>query len=319
MLKIARSLFTALALVAACMAHAADPTYRVINTMPDYWKYEAAAKGLDANAQLKLFRELVIERYPEIYTARVIGLDETKPVDVELAKRFVRTQRMMGDKTAQIRAVSDSIAADLPRYEAKFRQTFPDLDFRGNIYFMHTLGGFDGGTRKIDGKTTLLFGVDMIGYVYGADVDPQPFFHHELFHLYHDQFKGNGAHSTLFAGALWREGLATYVAQALNPQASGVSIFALPKSTPDRVKADLPRIARDMRQLLDSRDKKDYQRYFTGARENGEPPQRAGYYVGYLIASKLGKTHTLQELAKMPFAQVRVKIEKALEEMEAGR
>ena len=316
--KYIRLLLAIVALLVAATANAGEPTYRVVNVMPDYWKFEAAAQGLDGNARLRLFRELVIANHPEAYTAKVIGLDEDKPFDEQLARRFARAERLVADKTALMRTISDSITQDLPRYEATFRQTFPDLDYRGDIYFMHSLGGFDGSTRKVAGKTALLFGVDMIAYVYGTGVDVQPFFHHELFHLYHGQFTGNGAHSSLFAGALWREGLATYVAQALNPQASGVSIFGIPRSTPDRVKQNLPPLAQEIHRLLDSRDKKDYARYFTGARENAVVPQRAGYYVGYLVAAKLAKHHTLPELAKLPFAQVRVEMEKALSELEAG-
>ena len=41
------------------------------------------------------------------------------------------------------------------------------------------------------GQQALLFGLDMMAYVYGNDADPEPFFDHELFHIYHSQFLGS--------------------------------------------------------------------------------------------------------------------------------
>src|SRR3954467_1990299 len=84
--------------------------YRVIDVMPDYWKFDAQARGLDEPARLKLFHELVIDRHPEVYTAPVIGLAEDKPFDQELARRFVRVDRLIADKTELMRRLSDSIA-----------------------------------------------------------------------------------------------------------------------------------------------------------------------------------------------------------------
>jgi uncharacterized protein YjaZ len=184
---------------------------------------------------------------------------------------------------------------------------------------MHSLGGFDGATRTVKGRTALLFGVDMIAYIYGTDANPEPFFHHELFHLYHAQFKGagSGVKASLLS-SLWREGLATYVAQELNPQAIGVAIFGLPRSTPTLAQGRLSALARELRDNLDSDSAQDYARFFTGAREDAPVPARSGYYVGYLVAKELAKRHTMAELARAPIAQLRPEIEAALDAMAAG-
>src|SRR5437868_657483 len=87
--------------------------YRVVDVMPDYWKFDAQAQGLDENARLQLFRELVVQRHPELYNARVIGLPDDKPFDQELARRFARVNRMTEGKAPLMRKLSDSIAADL--------------------------------------------------------------------------------------------------------------------------------------------------------------------------------------------------------------
>ena len=292
--------------------------YRVRNLMPEYWAFHARAEGLAPQAQAHLFRREVAERHPQVYTARVIGLPPDVPYQDALARRYLRVHEMLAGRHAVMRKVSDAIAADLPRYESRFREVFPDLDFRGDVYFMHSLGGFDGATRIVDGQLALLFGVDMIAHVYGGEIDPQPFFHHELFHVYHAQFVPE-RDAEPFLVALWREGLATYVAQKLNPAAQGVSIFGLPPSTPGRVNAALSLHARTVRGLLDSRDREDLARWFTGVRETGEVPARAGYVLGFRIAERLGRQRGLRDLARASIGSLRADIEQALVEFASGR
>lgn len=295
-------------------------SYRVVDLMPEFWAFHERSAALDPAAQAELFRSSVAASHPQLYTAAVIGLPAGQPLDQQLRQRYLRVQPLLADRTGLLRRLSDSIGRDLPRYEARFRAVFDDLAYCGDVYFMHSLGGFDGATRKVDGRTALLFGLDMIAYVYDTDADLQPFFHHELFHLYHAQFRGAGDQdgpSSLIA-ALWGEGLATYVAQALNPEAGGVSVFGLPRTTPGRVRSGLPALARKIRGLLDSRAKQDYALYFMGTAEDAPVPARSGYYLGYLVAAQLARTHSLKELAQTPVATLRPEIEAALDRLGAG-
>jgi hypothetical protein len=303
---------------AGCAATVTEPspTYRVIDLMPAFWAFWAQAQGVHEAARPALFQQMVVSRAPQAYAAPVIGLALDKPYDEELARRYHRVQSLLADRMGLMRTLSDHIAHDLRRYETTFRSAFADLAYRGDIYFMHSLGGFDGGTRRIDGRTALMFGLDMIAYVYGTEADPAPFFHHELFHVYHAQFSaGAESEADTVVHALWREGLATFVAQALNPKASGVSIFGLPATMPARVQADLPRVAQALRTRLDSRDEDDYRRFFLGNQDRDGMPARSGYYIGYLVARELAKRHMLVELAHAPLARLRPEIDKALAAM----
>jgi hypothetical protein len=163
------------AAVAGCAAvDVPAPSYRVIDLMPAYWDFWARAQVVDENARPALFRQMVVSHAPQAYAASVIGLAPDKPYDEELARRYHRVQAMVADRTDLMRRLSSRIARDLRGYEATFRGTFPDLAYHGDIYFMHSLGGFDGGTRIIEGRMALLFGLDMIAYVYGEQADPQP-------------------------------------------------------------------------------------------------------------------------------------------------
>ena len=55
------------------------------------------------------------------------------------------------------------------------------------------------------------------------------------------------------------------------------------------------------------------------ARADTQVPGRSGYVIGYLVAGKLAKKHTLPELARTPMASLRPEIEAALGELAAGR
>ncbi|GAB3304035.1 hypothetical protein GCM10027511_16720 [Hymenobacter humi] len=294
----------------------AAPTYTVIDLMPTFWKFWAQAKGKDEATQAQLFKKLVADPHPEVYNNDVLGGGPSpKPFAEALPTRYRMVQGMVQPKMAIVERLSKQIGKDLPRYESRFRQTFPDLNYTGRIYFMYSLGGFDGATRSVQGQEALLFGLDMMAYVYGNDADPEPFFDHELFHIYHSQFLEDGSN---IVGYLWREGLATYVAHALNPKAAGVALFGLPRNTPERTQADLPRYARELHAVLTSESKDDYTRYFMGGYdEKAATPARSGYYIGYLVAEKLAKRHLLQELAHAKLSQLQPEIELALTELEA--
>ena len=316
-LPIAVAALFASAAVAGARPDVPAPGYRVVNLMPEYWDFHDKTRGLAPEAQAALFNRLIAERHPDVYSAAVLSLAADKPAGEEISRRYRMVNEMIGAQMDVMRNVSDRISADLKKYETTFRKTFPDLAYTGDIYFLHSIGGFDGAVRTINDRPVLLFGLDMITYVYGKDANPQPFFHHELFHIYHGQFAEENRPNDIVR-ALWGEGLATYVAQALNPGTGGVEIFGIPRSTPGRVLADVPGLARQLRAVLDSTDNAVYRRYFMGKDEGAEVPARSGYVMGYLVAKKLAKRHSLQELAHTPVRLLRPEIEQALAELEAG-
>lgn len=309
----------ALAAGASHAAIAAPATYHTVNLMPEFWSFYDRAKHLPLEAQGAAFAHTIAARHPELYNRDVIGGDKDIPLARMVTDRYVKVQGMVGTKMDLMRELSDRIGHDLPRYEARFRQSFPDLSYTGELYFMYSLGGFDGGTRTVKGKTALLFGLDMITWVYGREADPEPFFDHELFHIYQAKFDDPvPGYGDKFVSSLWSEGLAMHVAQSLNPKAGGVAIFGLPRTTPQRAEAELPKLARAVRGLLDSTSEDDYKRYFLGMDEQAETPARSGYYVGFKVAQLLGQRHSLRELARMPVSQLRPEIEAALDQLAQG-
>lgn len=289
------------------------PTYTVRDLTPTFWRFWAEAQHQSEAEQVALFEAQVVRAHPEVYTAGVLGLNADKPLTDELKTRWPKFLAFAGAQLPLARELSKSIGVDLPRYDASFREAFPDFAYAGEVYFLISLGGFDGGLRQVRGKMALLFGLDIIAAIYGADANPKAFFDHELFHLYQQQFPDPELEGTL-AWALWHEGLAEYVADQLNPHTPEAVLLGLPRDTPTRVRADLPVIAREFRSRLGSKSSEDYERYFLGSDANQSPPARSGYTLGFLVVKRVAAGRTLAELARLKGSALREEIDAALKQ-----
>lgn len=185
---------------------------------------------------------------------------------------------------------------DLPGHIASFRATFPDYPARTDIWFLHSLGEMDGGTRTFDGKTYFIFGADAM-VKYHGDGDEAAFFHHELFHDYHD----TGCKRQPIWTSLWSEGLATYVAKRMNPKANNSELLLdIPRNLVADTRKHLGRAFQDLHGKLESEDPAAYAGLFQGRGGDGTGlPARRGYYLGYLVAEEIGKGMSMQQMAKL--------------------
>jgi hypothetical protein len=196
--------------------------------------------------------------------------------------------------------------------QRSFESMFGPMTGYPPIYLVHSLGEFDGGTRSLPEGGRLLFGADVIARIHLAH-NIRPFFHHELFHLFHARTFSEC--DAIWCG-LWSEGLATYVAASLNPGATDAELL-LTEPEPIRPAVDANRaeavcavVAR-----LDSTEGESTRALFSFRRMNERLPPRFGYYVGYLAAAELGRTRSLRQLAAMPASEVRPALEAALHRM----
>ena len=190
-----------------------------------------------------------------------------------------------------------------------FEAAFGSLRGTPPIYLVHSLGSMDGGTRELADGTHLVFGADMIARLH-LHHDIQPFFHHELFHVLHARrFAGC---DQLWCG-LWEEGLAVYAAHTLNPRATDEELLL---TQPEPLRAAVDSHRREAicatRSHLESQNPAHARAFFSSGRLNENLPPRFGYYVGYLVARDIGRTHTLRQLAAMTPSEVRPLLDAAL-------
>jgi hypothetical protein len=234
-------------------------------------------------------------RKPERYEARILKSLQAYPA--------------MRDK---ILAVSKQFSILLAPARESFERAFGSVHSEQPIYLLHSLGEMDGGTRDLGGKDILIFGADgIVNYHDGQDLTP--FFHHELFHLAHE--KPFGECKPVWC-SMWEEGLATFVAASLNPQAGDAALMLdLPKPIRPMVDADREGAICAVKPLLGSTDDEDYEKLFFGNASLAGWPARMGYYVGYLAMVDLGKTHSLKQLAAMKPPEAKVELEGALDRL----
>ena len=297
------SLFTPVLLAAALRASSSGAC-QTTDLMPAFWSFWERAKAEPAARQYELFVDLVQKPNADVYEGVFDGAP--KPPAEFVPDALAKVPEL----EARMRALSSRLATDLPRELDAFRKSFPGFRCTVPVYFVFSGGAFDGATRKVSGKTALLFGLDVIARL---DGELSPLVVHELFHVYQGQVVKNPPGTV--AWSLWEEGLATYVSRRLNPAVPEQKVCCLPPL--GAMKEGLPRIAGDLLARLDSAEKSDYARYFLGGQELDIPP-RSGYYLGYLVASEAGQTRSLEELAAMTPAEVRALEERELRRLAAG-
>jgi hypothetical protein len=293
--------FTSALLLASALLAAPPPQdCATTDLMPAFWSFWEKARGLPPEEQFRLFDATVIQPNAAVYAG--IFEEVPKPPAEFVPASFDRVPAI----ESSMRALSARLTADLPAELAAFRRTFPKFRCAVPVYFLYSAGAFDGATRDVAGKESLMFGLDVIARL---EEELSPLVAHELFHVYHGEAVDE--ESKAFSWSMWEEGLASYVSRRLNPALPEEKICCLPQI--DR--ADLPKIAAAALGLLDSESREDYARYFLGGQKESEVPARSGYYLGYLVASEAGKTHTLEELAAWSPRQVRAAAEKTLRQL----
>jgi hypothetical protein len=228
----------------------------------------------------------------------------------------MKAARMRPDP-ARVEEVRRTLEADLADAAVQFRKTFPDFVAKRPVALVCSLGAFDGGTRKVEGASMLLFGPDVIAAIRPRGFNLRPFLEHELFHVHQENLHPDAPENV--AESLWEEGLATYVSDALNPGATNDEL-SVPSALIAETTPRLPELSRRLLAHLDDpADGPVYKQFFYGSTEKGlEVPPRSGYVIGWQIARDLGKSRSLAQLAQMAPAQSRVEIERALHTLAAS-
>jgi hypothetical protein len=298
-----RAWFCALAFLAGLLAAPVAAKAPALVSFADAFpKFYDATTVLPEAERVARFRDQFHALLPSFYAKRDRSdADYDKAIAVSL-KGFPAIR-------ARYVAVERSFPKAFVAGQKSFRKAFPDYRLTVPIYLLHSLGEMDGGTRTLDGKTVGVFGADMIAAIHTPDTI-KPFLDHELFHLYHHQFFPDC--DPLWCN-LWEEGLAVYVSARLNPGATDVQLMLTqPKPIRPVVEAHLKEAMCGLGAKLDSTSEDDYAPFFFGRPNKGPFPSRYGYLLGYMLVQKIGADRSLEQLAKMPAAQVKAALVAAI-------
>ena len=291
-------------------ASAASPSnggqaYSFTDLSSDYTRFFDRTAPLQERDRVAAFKADFVPLFPAFYGKARYPQQTQERFDARIAKSLAGFAAIRERYTQTAQAFQAMLD---PALEA-FQHRFPDLRALPPVYLLHSLGEMDGGTRMFDGKLLLIFGADVMAKVHDFS-DERPFLHHELFHVYHQQFFPGC--EEIWCG-LWTEGLAVYAAQQLNPQSSDSQLLL---TQPEPLRAQIDARLRDsvcaVSERLASKSESDWEALFSFKRLNAAMPPRAGYYIGYLTARQAGKTRSLSDLAHLSQGEARAIVEQAL-------
>jgi hypothetical protein len=288
--RLIRFLLICLASIYPCLNAKAVDNLVVYDLIPDLYGFlRIAPEGKESRA--KLFAEVIIRPHPEIY-----GRTQIFKTDIGTLEQYLDALDTYLPAIEQIHRRFEEQRASI---QAKFLGAFPDFDSaRARVYLMLSLFRFDGKIPH-DNPRMLLLGLDGLAKFHGADVRLPVILSHELFHVYHFQVNPlpRDVDQIELYRLIWQEGLATYVSQVLNPNASLADVLLDPRLAEEGPQF-VPMLARNLMAQLESRDDATTAQYLAYQR-GGWIPARMGYLIGYQIARRTAATHQLTELARL--------------------
>ena len=286
------------------VAAAAPPA--IIDLTGDYARIYEATRDMPKAERVARFKAEMARRIPGFYEAKRRGWSGAEYDDL-IDRSFARFPAI----EVAFKARAAAVAGQLAGAQADFIRTFPDIGALPPTYLLHSLGEMDGGTRDLGGRTVLVFGADQIAKIHRADADERPFFEHELFHVYHEaRFKGCKG---LWC-SLWEEGFATYVAATLNPAAKPDELL-MPAADLAAIKADPVAAACAVLANFGSTKESDYRPLFTGGSHLPGLPERAGYFLGFLVMQQLAAGREIVAMAQWSPPKAKPLVRATLERM----
>jgi hypothetical protein len=294
-----RLLFSALLLTLASAAAAAPP----IDLVTEFDQFATRTAAQPEAERVAAFRAEFGPKLTGIYSGEEGSSD----------KRIARALAAWPGKRIAVLAARDRVTKAYADGTRNFAKAFPSYQPVMPVYVINSFGGMDGGTRDVNGHEVLIFGADMIGELH-AQERIEPFLNHELFHTYHSNFFTPGCVSVWCQ--LWVEGLAVYVSSRMTLGATDSELLLIyPRPLRPEVDARMAEAVCGTLHDLDVKDDATTSLYFNGGGPDGAFPRRFGYYLGYRVAERIGKTMTLDQMAHMPAAKVRPRIEAELRAM----
>jgi len=220
-----------------------------------------------------------------------------------------------------VRAVSARVTTELPANLDRFRAALPDFDPAVSpIAVLPSLFAFDAHLEPGGATLPLFFGPDGIVRYHGTRADLDVLFSHEIFHCY--QAQRNPAlmlaSNPPVYGNLWIEGVATWASGQLNPGASLLHVLLDDEALFRDGPRTAPRVAAAMLARLDATDDATLAGFFGAGQTGLEWPSRAGYYVGYLAARRIGAELSMREMAALPMARIRERVVPVLQDLRDG-
>lgn len=280
---------------------------RVHNFAPAFIEFWDKVESKSLDEQLAALKKDFFPNFPQFYEYKIEKWKKIgKNPDEVLKKQLAEFPKIKDEFVKKTNEITNNLDSTLE----SFVTAVPGLDRNFDVYITHSFGDMDGGTRKIGDKTYFIFGIEGMVKYHKGFTSEIPFFHHELFHIYHGQYLPEDHIIWL---SLWAEGLATYASEKLNPKASQKDLMLdLPEGMVRDIHKSISFHWNDLNSKLTSTNDIDYETYFLFSSKDKKVVKRAGYYLGYLIAKEIGKTKSISEMAQLKSDEILPLIKKAI-------
>jgi hypothetical protein len=294
---------------------AAQDSCPIVDAIAPLAAVAASTTGKPDDEQIAAYRRALIDPQPGLYTRDVLGLSPGPAFDAQILASLAQARSAGSRAALEVR-----VRAEVAATAIAFRRAFADFRCNFPVYLSDTLGQLDGAGRVVDHRPAMVIGIGSIEEELPRLSLPV-FFKHEFFHRYHFQAAGfsddPGERQEIWR-ALWAEGLATYVSQVLTPGATTADAL-LSARLEERAQPLLPRLSSELLGGMDRIDPELFHEYFTTGGDRPVVPARAGYYVGYVIASRLARHHSLDALPHLKGAPLHEEIARTLRELAESR
>jgi Predicted Zn-dependent protease (DUF2268) len=262
----------------------------VSDLIPDLFNFLSTAPK-EKEERARLFAQLIIQPHPEIYSRPDVFRTDLPALELYLDG--------LTSYLPAIQLIHQRIEEQRASIEAKFMNAFPDFKMsKARLYLMLSLFRFDGRIPH-DNPRMLLLGLDGIAKFHGADAQLSVILSHELFHVYHFQVNPlpYDTDNIPLYRLIWQEGLATFVSQVLNPEASLSDVLLDPRLASEGP-GFIAEMAASLLHDLTSVDDLTAGRYLS-YRRVGPMPSRMGYLIGYEVVKRAATDHSLADLARL--------------------
>jgi hypothetical protein len=294
--------------------------HKVVNVVDDFLAFWEQARSRSPRAQRKLWEQTVESRHRHYFDRAVYrgaGAAERRAMLDEFLAR-------VPDHINEIRELNARINNGLMEALVYMRSRFPEYRHRQDVYVGLSLFRFDGAVRPVHNEAgvpdTLCLGADVLAGYTAQQL--QMTIAHEFFHLYH--FGYLFRHTSVEElrtphMPLVIEGLAVAGAEAIYPSLMPEMYLHFSEKEHAAQREQLATISQRYLALIrDGATPADYEPWFTNT-ESGEAPPRAGYLLGYEVATRMRGALTLEQVVKMTPAELREHAEEQLTAMALDR
>lgn len=260
-------------------------------------EYLAAAPGKSPDERLALWESLYAARHPEFFTWYLSERCPRESLMKRLADYDARAEHMA--RPSQLPKILDEV---WPRALQVFEEPPTELP---TILFA---GGFDadGFCERYGGKLSVFLQAEAIcAYPEGL---LRILVAHEATHLLHARhvlsLEPGFSHKERyyeFPVVLFCEGLAVAASRRACPGEDDARYFLWEQTEPQAAqwcRAHEAELLARVREVLGRSDKDTFRAYFSGARPDGIPHRRTGYYVGWRMVETLLTGRSLAELVR---------------------